>query len=400
MSTDWLEQGLPMFIGGKDKSVGRKLIDHIGGPEGFRKLERVLPDGRRVIVTLRGDMAPKVEFYDKPQITIQHTADYIEENYLLRTADYPTKYALGTDRIGWLINTPFLNGGSFNPHLVMPSGTTATWRDEYFYPPEAYKFSTDGLYTLTCVRKFRQVRLTNIPALGTILAAVAHDVGASHYSELHTIVSSLIYRVNPVKRVPVTIDNAAKVIEFKPPPAQIVFPNTVGEGVNPFDDIEVFGNAWHGKRTTSGLLTPSGVLQSIFPFNPNGTYLYHHTYYIHFEGLQDPPAVTAKESTLGMEWYRDIVMYGWDRKTMFDPSGFGRNWLYRDDAGVVHRLVVTVSVDENQVLRATVKEGIRFVDGTSKTYTHVSDAECENYFAGFLEQIDAHRAEVRARETG
>ena len=36
--SDWLKNGLPVFEGGKDKTIARKAIDKLGGPGSFRRL--------------------------------------------------------------------------------------------------------------------------------------------------------------------------------------------------------------------------------------------------------------------------------------------------------------------------------------------------------------------------
>lgn len=55
---DWLKNGFPQFAGGKDKTVARKMVDHLGGPDGIRTATRTLPDGSVVVMKLRGDMPP------------------------------------------------------------------------------------------------------------------------------------------------------------------------------------------------------------------------------------------------------------------------------------------------------------------------------------------------------
>lgn len=57
---NWLDNGLPVYQGGKDRALARSMVDNLGGPQGFRKAERNSSDGTVTRVTLRGDMAPEV----------------------------------------------------------------------------------------------------------------------------------------------------------------------------------------------------------------------------------------------------------------------------------------------------------------------------------------------------
>lgn len=57
---DWLKNGLPIFNGGKDRSLARKMLDRVGGPQGFKTSQQTLPDGSVVTVQTKGTMAPQV----------------------------------------------------------------------------------------------------------------------------------------------------------------------------------------------------------------------------------------------------------------------------------------------------------------------------------------------------
>ena len=79
-SDDWLKNGLPNFSGGKDRTVARKMIDHLGGPTGFKTSMRTNADGSVTTVQLKGDMPPRItttQVIKKPGFT--------ERDYLTRT---------------------------------------------------------------------------------------------------------------------------------------------------------------------------------------------------------------------------------------------------------------------------------------------------------------------------
>ena len=59
---DWLKNGLPIFNGGKDRSLARKMLDRMGGPQGFTTSQQTLPDGSVVTVQTKGTMPPQVTF--------------------------------------------------------------------------------------------------------------------------------------------------------------------------------------------------------------------------------------------------------------------------------------------------------------------------------------------------
>lgn len=57
---DWLKNGLPTYHGGKDGALARKMIDRLGGPDGFKTDYRVDAEGVVTRVHLKGDMAPQI----------------------------------------------------------------------------------------------------------------------------------------------------------------------------------------------------------------------------------------------------------------------------------------------------------------------------------------------------
>ena len=57
---DWLNNGLPTFNGFKDKTIARQMIDHLGGPQGFKTSYRNNPDGTVTILQLKGSMPPQL----------------------------------------------------------------------------------------------------------------------------------------------------------------------------------------------------------------------------------------------------------------------------------------------------------------------------------------------------
>ena len=57
---DWLQNGLPVYSGGKDRSTARRLIDRLGGPHGIKTAYQNNPDGTITRVQLRGTQPPEV----------------------------------------------------------------------------------------------------------------------------------------------------------------------------------------------------------------------------------------------------------------------------------------------------------------------------------------------------
>ena len=79
---DWLQNGLPVYSGGKDRSTARRLIERLGGPQGIKTAYTTNGDGSVTSVKLRGDCAPEVTttVVEKPQIK-----PYVEIDTALRT---------------------------------------------------------------------------------------------------------------------------------------------------------------------------------------------------------------------------------------------------------------------------------------------------------------------------
>lgn len=57
---DWLNNGLPVFKGEKDKHQARSMIDRLGGPEGFKTSYQTNLDGSITRLQLKGGMPPQV----------------------------------------------------------------------------------------------------------------------------------------------------------------------------------------------------------------------------------------------------------------------------------------------------------------------------------------------------
>ena len=64
---DWLQNGLPVYSGGKDRSTARRLIDRLGGPRGIKTAYQNNPDGTITRVQLRGTQPPEVS---KPVVVV------------------------------------------------------------------------------------------------------------------------------------------------------------------------------------------------------------------------------------------------------------------------------------------------------------------------------------------
>jgi hypothetical protein len=62
MTADWLDNGLPVSHGGKDKNEERTALQALGGPSGFKTREITLPDGMIMRVQTKGDMPPQVTY--------------------------------------------------------------------------------------------------------------------------------------------------------------------------------------------------------------------------------------------------------------------------------------------------------------------------------------------------
>lgn len=64
---DWLSSGLPVYQGDKDRTLARKEIDLLGGPNQIRKRIVDNPDGSQTVVQLKGDMPPQIRTTPAPQ---------------------------------------------------------------------------------------------------------------------------------------------------------------------------------------------------------------------------------------------------------------------------------------------------------------------------------------------
>lgn len=57
---DWLKNGLPTYDGGKDRTSARKMLDNMGGPDGFKTKSQNNADGSVTTVQTKGSMPPEV----------------------------------------------------------------------------------------------------------------------------------------------------------------------------------------------------------------------------------------------------------------------------------------------------------------------------------------------------
>ena len=81
---DWLKNGLPTFSGAKDKGVARRMVDALGGPNGFRTAQITNVDGSVTVVQLKGSMPPQITTMPapaKPRVI----GEYVEYDLNLRT---------------------------------------------------------------------------------------------------------------------------------------------------------------------------------------------------------------------------------------------------------------------------------------------------------------------------
>lgn len=82
MNPDWLENGLPIFSGGRDRGLARRMIDGLGGPTGFKTAYRTNADGSVTRVQLKGNMPPRI--YTQSGGNDLVPADYTEVSLDLR----------------------------------------------------------------------------------------------------------------------------------------------------------------------------------------------------------------------------------------------------------------------------------------------------------------------------
>lgn len=112
--------------------------------------------------------------------------------------------------------------------------------------------------------------------------------------------------------------------------------------VTPWDEIEAFGNPWHGRMTAGGTLTlASGATLAGAKPQRGSPGIYDDTTRQHilvkFDGLPSAPTPTTYEAGMGMEWQNYAILVGENRH--YNPLvnvGFGPGvWLYRAADGEV-----------------------------------------------------------------
>ena len=99
---DWLQNGLPNFSGGKDRTVARKMIDHLGGPTGFKTSIRTNADGSVTTVQLKGAAPPQIT-----TILSKQRSYYFRYSYSLNTTSSVQNEAAQTSVL-WSALTPYM----------------------------------------------------------------------------------------------------------------------------------------------------------------------------------------------------------------------------------------------------------------------------------------------------
>ena len=141
----WLKSGLPVFDGGKNKTLARKAIDKLGGPESFRTEIALEPDGTKIVTQTKGTMPPQVFVY--PAMKVADPDPDPEADYIYVGERYTGTNARVSTVFGAVNADPqklTISGGAVVALEAIPNYTTSNkygrykrWRgvsgDEVYY---------------------------------------------------------------------------------------------------------------------------------------------------------------------------------------------------------------------------------------------------------------------------
>jgi hypothetical protein len=121
------------------------------------------------------------------------------------------------------------------------------------------------------------------------------------------------------------------------------------------------GNPWHGSIDSSGLHLPNGsVVPCAVPARAG------HTWLTAFAGLPAPPPPSDSLLAAGGEWRTDVVWHTVEKRySPLAESGIGyMAWLWRSSAGVVYRLQLAISWDDDEYAAGAVADVVLTVTAT------------------------------------
>lgn len=291
-----MAEQLPTYTGGKDRAQGRKMIDNLGGPYGFKTSQQTNADGSVTTCQLKGDMP--AQFF---RTVVDRILKYVEKDYMLRV--YQTASVFYTF---FMKDTPLLYNMELRTQLAPTDGSID---NEFYYDRGPLRTSVDGMQTA----RFRKTKKANIHFFsdGTDNDTTFPDTGQTYFPKDHTVTGApgfewYVTRVKPINVTPMTIRGKSEELYFKKPPDAITT-----NGITHFDDIVCFGLPWHGVYSPGIITLTNGAVVATHP--SSGAFIApvvptHHTY-INFN-RPPAPAGTPEELAAGMTWKNDIVLCG------------------------------------------------------------------------------------------
>jgi hypothetical protein len=321
----------------------RKMLDSIGGSEGFRTQRKTNSDGSVTMLRTRNGMP---EFSRTTVVEVFNR--WIEKDFLLRVPlnlDQRVSPGYGLEA-GYTAETPLLDSKLLqlnDPHGENPSNTLF-----HALPPPTenpLKFSTDGFSSFYP----RRIKSTTAIVRGTgTTLTFEYDHVQTYFDELHTALTLDFYtaddvgkiatRVYPAKTVAMVAFSMDATLFLKQPTLNVV----TKTGITQFDDIVAYGQPWHGLVSDSGLTLENGQLLQGWS-NPQLPYRKNYmndTCYIKLPSAS-APAETQDEVAAGITWKDFVLLPSRDR--LYGPfQGFNDRWVHFDEDG--RRRLITVSV--------------------------------------------------------
>lgn len=373
----------------------RKMLDGIGGSEGFRTQQKTNLDGSITMLRTRNGMPEFSRTVSATKIEDR----WIERDFLLRV---PRDYYQRVDpsyglEAGYIAETPLLDSKLLrlnDPHGADPGNILFHALPTPLENP--LKFSTDG-FSSFYPRRIKSTAAV-VRTLDTTLT-FTYDHVLTYFDDVHTAldystehpVGTVATRVDPAKTVAMTAFDKQVTLFLKQPTVGTV----TKTGVAQFDRILAYGQPWHGVISNVGLTLENGqVLQgwSSTSVPIPGYVLYWNDIAYHKLPSATATAETQDELDAGITWKDYVLLAG--RRRMYGPfKEFTNNWVHFDEDG--RRRVITISLIADSPLTSTGPVKLYLYEATSYLEVDVQwpdfpgiDASFRKYYDHVAERTD------------
>lgn len=379
---DKFKSPLPAWTGGKDRSLGNRMLEAVGGPDTIRTKIISTPDGQVMLRTRGG--SPEIVVTPAKRDLPAVPCNLVEADYNTRLW-YDEEWVHSTDGI---FNLPLRRLKQIK-FTATAGGAVYTFRyHKAGEPPQAgnpaARIYAESSFATRTYHPAELVTDTTGPITYTVAGGVVTEVNSS--SSFHNVslfVQPPTFQIGRIKAITMTgatytygkpgdtagvgaqgtpsaamieADYASrtrfatgtkglKSLVMKDPAAKDVSYTTAtpggwlnsvvrtAAGIEPLCEVQAFGNPWHGKFDSNNNLTlADGTVKT--DWAGSGT-TYGHTHYVKLDGL---PAVTTPAGLTAIkgEWWTDAILRGAEKQVL--PStyagGIGADsWIWRGSDG-------------------------------------------------------------------